>query len=103
MHWSELIGGDVVLTIPYDWQKKFNASDIEVIERMQNPVDAAIVSELYTKFSEFRRAYDADGMSEAEFDGYGATVRTLRAFIASYRDLTGLIRDFMLPDPDVKR
>src|SRR5579871_5390171 len=24
MHWSELIGGDVSLTIPYDWQKLFN-------------------------------------------------------------------------------
>ena len=27
MHWTELIGGDVVLTIPYDWQVKFNNSD----------------------------------------------------------------------------
>jgi transaldolase len=103
MHWSELIGGDVVLTIPYDWQKKFNASDIEVIERMQNAVDPTLVAELYARFSEFRRAYDPDGMTPAEFDSYGATVRTLRAFIASYRDLAGLIRDFMLPDPDVKR
>ena len=24
-HWSELIGGDVVLTIPYEWQLKINA------------------------------------------------------------------------------
>ncbi len=40
-HWSELIGGDVVLTIPYEWQVKINASDIPVVERMQNPVDPA--------------------------------------------------------------
>ncbi len=30
LHWTELIGGDVVLTIPYEWQKLFNASDIPV-------------------------------------------------------------------------
>lgn len=101
-HWSELIGGDVVLTIPYDWQLKINASDIPVVERMQNPVDPQIVEALYTKLPDFRRAYDPDGMTPAEFDGYGATVRTLRAFIAAVHDLMGVIREFMLPNPDVK-
>ena len=27
LHWSELIGGDVVLTIPHAWQRLFNASE----------------------------------------------------------------------------
>ena len=101
-HWSELIGGDVVLTIPYDWQLKINASDIPVVERMQNPVDPQIVEALYTKLPDFRRAYDPDGMTPAEFDSYGATVRTLRAFIAAAHDLMAVVRDFMLPNPDVK-
>jgi transaldolase len=102
MHWSELIGGDVILTIPCGWQKLFNASDVEVKERFQNPVAPEILDELHRKFPEFRRAYDVDGMDAAEFDGYGATVRTLRAFIASYHDLVAVIRDCMLPDPDTK-
>jgi transaldolase len=102
LHWTELIGGDVVLTIPYEWQKRFNASDIEVVERFQEPVDPKIVDTLYEKFADFRRAYDADGMTVAEFDSFGPTVRTLRAFIASYHDLVGLVREFMLPNPDVK-
>jgi transaldolase len=100
-HWSELIGGDVVLTIPYEWQVKINASDIPVMERMQNPVDPTIVEELYSKIPDFRRAYDADGMTPTEFDSYGATVRTLRAFIAAAHDLMAVVRDFMLPNPDV--
>jgi len=41
-------------------------------------------------------------MTLAEFDGYGATVRTLRAFIGSYHDLIAVIRDLMLPNPDLK-
>jgi transaldolase len=36
-----------------------------------------------------------------EFDSYGATVRTLRTFIASYGDLTEMVREVMLPNPDI--
>ena len=65
MHWSELIGGDIVMTIPYDWQVQFNQSDLEVKERMQDPVDPDIVSELCRKFPDFGRAYDENGMTPA--------------------------------------
>jgi transaldolase len=103
LHWSELIGGDIVMTIPYEWQRLFNASDIEVKPRFENPVPPEIVDTLYAKFPDFRRAYDAEGMTTEEFDAFGPTARTLRAFIASYRDLLAVIRDFMLPNPDVKK
>ncbi len=100
LHWSELIGGDIVQTIPYEWQVLFNKSDIEVRKRMQDPVDPATVDELYRKFVDFRRAYDENGLALEEFDRFGATVRTLRTFIGSYADLLACVRDFMLPDPD---
>ncbi len=100
LHWSELIGGDIVQTIPYEWQLLFNKSDIEVRKRMDDPVDPAVVEELYRKFADFRRAYDENGMTAEEFDRFGATVRTLRTFIGSYADLLACVRDFMLPDPD---
>ncbi len=100
MHWSELIGGNVVISPPYAWQVRFNASDIEVMPRIDKPVDPLMVDELTRKFVEFRRAYDEDGLSTAEFDTFGATRRTLRQFIAACSDLDALIRDFMLPNPD---
>lgn len=102
LHWSELIGGDVVLTIPSAWQKRFNASEIEVRERINDPVAPKIVRELYDGIPDFRMAYDEDGMTVDQFDTYGATVRTLRGFIASYHELIRVIReDFMLPNPDI--
>ncbi len=101
-HWSEFIGGDIVLTIPYEWQLKINASDIEVKERMQNPVDPAIIKEMLTKIPDFRKAYEPDGMPIDDFDTYGATVRTLRGFVGSYHEVQGVIREFMLPNPDIK-
>jgi transaldolase len=100
LHWSELIGGDIVLTIPHKWQLLFNASDIPVVPRFDDPVAEHIVEELYSKLPDFRRAYDSDGLSVEEFDTFGATVRTLRGFIASYQDLVATIRDLMLPNPD---
>jgi transaldolase len=102
LHWSEFIGGDVILTIPSSWQKLFNNSGVEVKERIDDPVAPEIVAELYDRVPEFRKAYDEDGMTVDEFDTYGATVRTLRAFIASYHELTRVIREeFMLPNPDL--
>jgi len=100
MHWSELIGGDLILTIPYEWQLLYNSSDIEVKERINDPVDEKIVNNLYSHFNEFRKAFDEDGLKVDDFDLYGATARTLRGFINSYHDLQSVIRDFMIPNPD---
>lgn len=99
-HWSAFIGGDVVLTIPFQWAQRFNASDVTVIERIDDPVEGRYVDELRAKFDDFRKAYDADGMTVAEFDGYGATRRTLRQFIGGYAELCQMIRDVMVPNPD---
>jgi transaldolase len=102
LHWSELIGGDIVLTIPYPWQVQFNASDLPVVERFADPVPGEILDELDRRFPDFRRAYAEDGLSVAEFDTFGPTARTLRAFISSYHELVGLVRDLMLPNPDIR-
>ena len=101
LHWTELMGGDVVLTIPHKWQVLFNESGIPVRSRIDEPVPADALEELIAKLPDFRRAYEPDGLSVDEFDDYGATVRTLRAFISSYHDLVAVVRDFMLPSPDL--
>ena len=100
MHWSELIGGDIVISPPYSWQVRFNASDIEVRPRIDSPVDPRIVDELSKKFADFRRAYSEGGLSVEEFDSFAPSRRTLRQFIAACHELDSLVRDFMIPNPD---
>lgn len=100
MHWSELIGGDVVISPPYSWQVRFNASDIEVRPRIHEPVPSTIVDALSAKFPDFRRSYTDGGLTPLEFDTFGPTARTLRQFIAACHDLDSLVRDFLLPNPD---
>ena len=100
LHWSETIGGNIVMTIPFAWQQRFNRSDVLPHARMEEPVAPFIVEQLQEKFVDFRRAYDAEGLTVPEFDTFGATVRTLRGFIASYDHLQQTLRDFLLPNPD---
>jgi transaldolase len=102
LHWTEFVGGDVSMTLPYPWQVRFNRSGIAPVPRMDEPVDPAMIEDLYLRIPDFRRAYEPDGMTPAEFEGYGASARTLRTFVKSYHDLQAAIRDLVLPDPDVR-
>jgi transaldolase len=101
-HWSELIGGDVVITMPSNWQKRFNASSVEVRPRIDRPVDPAIIAELSTHFPDFVRAHEPDGLTRPEFDAFPPTARTIRAFIGSYHELLHQVTDALVPNPDLK-
>lgn len=101
-HWSELIGGDVVITLPSSWQKRFNASSVEVRPRMDEPVDPAMISELSAHYPDFVRAYEPDGLDRSDFDAFPPTARTLRAFISSYHELLHQVTDAMIPNPDLR-
>ncbi|HEX2222544.1 MAG TPA: transaldolase family protein [Candidatus Limnocylindria bacterium] len=102
LHWSELVGGDLVITLPSIWQRRFNASAVEVRERIDDPVDPRHVEELAARFDDFRLAHEPDALAVEEFDTFPPTIRTLRAFIASYRDLLAAVTNALLPNPDAR-
>ena len=99
MHWSEIIGADAVVSPTSAWQKRINASDIDVIPRIDMAVDPKVVDGLLAHLEDFRRAYTENGLSVEEFDGFGATRQTLRQFCAACGDLNAYVRDVMIPDP----
>ncbi|WP_229276345.1 transaldolase family protein [Agromyces kandeliae] len=96
MHWSELQGGDLVVSPPFDWQLRINENGIVAEDRIDVPVDPEILDALM-ELSEFRRAYEVDGMTPEEFDRFGATVRTLRQFLEADEQLDRVVRDILLP------
>jgi transaldolase len=96
-HWSQIIGREVLQTVPYTWWTKFNTSTFTPAITIDQPVDERIVSELRTKFVDFVRAHDENGMSPPEFATYGATVHTLSQFLGGYADLLASVRARMLP------
>jgi transaldolase len=102
LHWTELIGGDITLTMPHQWQVRFNATSFELEPRFGEPVPPALIDALLERIPDFRRAYEPDGLTLEEFDTYGATVRTLRTFIGSYWDLVRSVDEILLPNPDTR-
>jgi transaldolase len=100
MHWSEFIGGDMVISPPCAWQVRFNASDIEVRSRIDEPVRAEIVAELSRRFADFRRANAESGLTVEEFDSFAPTRRTLRQFVTACHDLDAVVRDILIPNPE---
>jgi transaldolase len=96
-HWSQIIGREVLQTVPYTWWTKFNVSATVPSLTLDQPVDAAILAELRAKFPDFVRAHDEGGMRPDEFLGYGATQHTLKQFLGGYDDLLSSVRVRMLP------
>jgi len=99
LQWSELIGGDVVISPPFSWQQKIQESGIAATPRIDIPVDEEILASL-NRIEDFRRAYEPDGMSMAEFASFPPTLRTLRQFLASDADMDALVRDVIVPNPE---
>jgi transaldolase len=97
MQWSELQGGDLVVSPPFDWQQRINENRIPAENRIDVPVDPAIIQTLRDRVPEFSRAYDEDGMTVEEFDTFGATVRTLRQFLEADEQLDRIVRDILVP------
>ena len=68
--------------------------------RCTNQLIARIVDRAHRLFADFRRAYEPDGLSPAEFDDFGPTRRTIRQFSAACHDLERLVRDVVVADPE---
>jgi len=98
LQWSELQGGDLVVSPPFAWQELIESNRIPVADRISVPVDAPVLSELLT-LDEFRRAYEVDGMAPEEFESYGAARATLRQFLEADAKLDALVRDVLVPAP----
>ncbi|MHC2999741.1 transaldolase family protein [Microbacterium sp. HJ5] len=96
LQWSELQGGDLVVSPPFDWQLRINENDLDAEDRIEVPVDQRILDTLL-ELPEFRRAYEIDGMNAEEFDTFGATVRTLRQFLEADEQLDRVVRDILIP------
>jgi transaldolase len=101
MHWSEILGGDSVISPPYAWQVKINEMGVTPnLNSVNEPIEARILDPLLENFPEFRKMYDVDGLKVDEFTNFGATLRTLRGFLQSVNDLESFVRDVTVPNPD---
>jgi transaldolase len=99
LQWSELLGGDLVISPPFDWQLRINENELPVESRIDVPVDENIVASLAERLPDFCRAYEPSGMTLDEFQDFGATRATLRQFLEADARLDALVRDILVPIP----
>jgi len=101
MHWSEILGGDSVISPPYAWQVRINKSGIKPnLNSVNEPIASHILEPMLEHLPEFRKMYEVDGLKVEEFTNFGATLRTLRGFLQSANDLEVFVRDVTVPNPD---
>lgn len=101
LHWSEIIGGDTVISPPYSWQVRINKSGMKPnLNSIEEPVPRHIIEPMLTNLPEFKKMYEVDGLKIEEFTNFGATLRTLRGFLQSVNDLESFVRDITVPNPD---
>lgn len=96
--WSELIGADAVISPPFAWQQKIQATGHVPVHRIHEPVADEVLESLLA-LPDFRRAYEPDGLTVEEFDSFGPTRKTLRQFLGADEDLDRLVRDVLVPHP----
>lgn len=98
LHWCEFIGGDIIMTIPAKWQKRFAQSDVEIKDYMSIPVPEETIRQL-RKLPPFEKAYQEGSLCPDDFNTFGPVILTLHYFTAEYEKAVHKIREMMLPRP----
>ena len=95
-HWLDFLGGDIVMTITSDWQRKFaNADWVKMESNIDKPVDPQYLEAL-KQMPEFIQAYEPYGLKPEKFQHYGAFKATMNQFLGGYDSLVQLIRGYMI-------
>ena len=92
-----------MISPPYAWQVRFNASDVEVRPRIDTPVEPRNRAGSLPEVRGFPACIYRGRIAVEDFDSFPATRRTLRQFITACHELDALVRDIMLPNPDTVR
>jgi transaldolase len=99
LHLSELVGGGLVISPPFEWQESINRNGLALPSRIDTPVDSEILETLLRTLPDFRAAHEPDGLTPENFAGFGPSRRTLRQFLDADAQLDALVREVLVPVP----
>ncbi len=90
--WSQIVGKEVLQSIPYAWWQQFRQSDWEARETLWESENATLLAELRDTLPEFDLVYEENGLAIEQFQTFAATQATLAQFVAGYESLVEQIR-----------
>jgi len=91
-HFTELVGGDLFVTLSAQVQEEIADLDPPVISRIDDFPPEEVIQELRQKFPDFRRAYDEDGLEASEMRAFGPAVKIEEYFLEGFDSLIQSIR-----------
>ncbi len=83
-HFTEMVGGDVHVTINWSTAEELIQADGPVVSRIDVETPQSVIDEISDKFIDFRKAYYEDGLSPDEFAGYGPVQLFRNAFLKGW-------------------
>jgi transaldolase len=97
-HFTELVGGNVHVTINWSTAQEIMDSNILINSRIDAKTDLCVIDELCEKFIDFKKAYDADGLEIPDFASFGPVQLFRNTFLKGWYLLLAKIterRSFM--------
>ena len=83
-HFTEMVGGDVHVTINWSTAQEIMDADTPLVPRMDAEPSPAVIDELCAKFPDFRKAYFEDELSVDEYADYGPVQLFRNAFLKGW-------------------
>jgi len=83
-HFTEMVGGDVHVTINWSTAQEIMDAGTPLIPRMETETPAAVIDELCEKFPDFRKAYFEDGLALDEYADFGPVQLFRNAFLKGW-------------------
>jgi len=83
-HFTELVGGDVHITINWSTAQEIIEADGPIVSRIDVETPQPVLDELADKFVDFRKAFYAGSLPVEEFAEYGPVQLFRNAFLKGY-------------------
>ena len=98
LHWREFIGGDLAMTIPVKWQKRFVSSDVVIKDYFHEEPEEWILDELL-KVPLFSSSYNEGSLQNEDFVSLPQVTSTFSYFTSEYQKAVEKVRSFCLNYP----
>lgn len=93
-HFTNMVGGQMDVTMNWKTFAELNSLSPKIENRLDEEYSMFVVEELRAKLPDFRRAYDDDGLSVAEFKDFGPVLHFRDSFVAGWNRLVEKIKTF---------
>lgn len=83
-HFSELVGGDIHITINWSTAEELIQANTPVVSRIDATTAPSVIDELSQKFPVFKKSWVEDGLEVEEFEQFGPVQLFRNAFLNGY-------------------